>query len=370
MSKFAPHVCVVGAGPAGLAAAIALRQTSCKVTVVDCAVPPVDKACGEGLMPDSIAALAELGIEIPPGVGFPFRGIQFSNRLSSVQADFPNGLARGVRRTVLHNLLIEHAAKFGVAIVWHAKHVLLTGDGVSLRGQALTADFVIGADGQNSSVRRQANLDSVRHETRRFGFRRHFRVAPWSSYMELHWGSRSQIYVTPVAADEVCVAVISRDSRLRLEEALGDFPRLNDDLRNAEPVSAEMGAISASRTLKSVCSRNTALVGDASGSVDAITGEGICVSIKQARALAMAIESGNLGHYQREHRKLMRRPQTMASLMLMLERNAQVQRRALAGLAETPGLFRSLLKIHVGAANYADLCSWNLFNFGRAFLAA
>ena len=121
-------------------------------------------------MPDSLAALGELGIEIPPEVGFPFRGIQFSDRLSSVQADFPSGLARGVRRTVLHNLLIQHAARAGVSIAWDAKHVLLTGQGVSLRGQALTADFVVGADGQNSSIRRQANLDRVRHEKRRFGF--------------------------------------------------------------------------------------------------------------------------------------------------------------------------------------------------------
>jgi flavin-dependent dehydrogenase len=353
-----------------LAAAIALRQTLCEVTVVDCAVPPVDKACGEGLMPDSIAALGELGIEIPPGIGFPFRGIRFSNRLSSVGADFPNGLARGVRRTVLHNLLVQHAAKLGVSIVWDAKHVFLTEDGVSHNGRSVRADFVIGADGQNSSVRRQANLDKVRREERRYGFRRHFGITPWSPYMELHWGSQSQIYVTPVAADEVCVAVISRNSQLRLEEALGDFPDLKGRLRNAEPVSTEMGAISTSRIFKAVYCGNTALVGDASGSVDAITGEGICVSIKQAGALAMAIKSGNLARYARVHRELMRRPQTMASLMLMLERNAQLQRRALAGLAQTPGLFRSLLGIHVGAANFADLCSWNLFNFGRAFLAA
>lgn len=338
--------------------------------VVDCAVPPIDKACGEGLMPDSIAVLRELGIELPPEVGFPFRGIQFSNRFSSVQADFPNGLARGVRRTVLHNLLIEHAGRVGVPILWDAKHVRVTGHGVSLRGDLVRADFVIGADGQNSSVRRQANLDKVRREKHRYGFRRHFRIAPWSPYMELHWGSRSQIYVTPVAADEMCVAVISRDSHLRLEEALGDFPHLNQHLRDAEPVSAEMGALSASRTLKSVCRVNVALVGDASGSVDAITGEGICVSIKQARALAIAIRNGNLAQYEREHRRLMRRPQTMASLMLVLERNAGLQRRALAGLAKTPGLFRSLLGIHVGAADFTHLWSPNLFHFGRAFLEA
>src|SRR3954447_23464714 len=134
--------------------------------------------------------------------------------------------------------------------------------------------------------------------------------------MELHWGNRSQIYVTLIAADEVCVAVVSRNSQLRLEEALADFPHSKDHLRNAEPVSAEMGALSASRTLKSVCRGNTALVGDASGSVDAITGEGICVSVKQARTLAMAITRGDLTHYGREHRQVMRRRRRIASLML------------------------------------------------------
>src|SRR5207245_6117621 len=117
--------------------------------------------------------------------------------------------------------------KVGVSTIWDAKRVQLTRDGVSLRGRAITADFVVGADGQNSSIRRQANLDRVMQEKHRFGFRRHFRVAPWSPYMELHWGSRSQIYVTPVAADEVCVAVISHNSQLRLSEALREFPQLS-----------------------------------------------------------------------------------------------------------------------------------------------
>jgi flavin-dependent dehydrogenase len=173
-----------------------------------------------------------------------------------------------------------------------------------------------------------------------------------------------------VARNEVCVAVISRDSKLRLDEALDDFPELSGHLRKVEPVSAEMGALSVSRRLKSIHRNNVALIGDASGSVDAITGEGICVSVKQARALAVAIESGDLGRYQDEHRKLMKRPETMASLMLMLQCRAQLQSRVLAGLARNPALFRSLLAVHVGAAQFTDLCSWKLLDFGRAFLAA
>ena len=138
----------------------------------------------------------------------------------------------------------------------------------------------------------------------------------------------------PVASDEVCVVVISRDSKLRLQEALSDFPEVSSRLMGVAPASTEMGALSVSRSLKSVRRKNVVLIGDASGSVDAITGEGICVSVKQAHALAVAVENGNLELYQQLHLKLMRRPQTMASLMLTLQRNAHLQRRALAGLAQ------------------------------------
>lgn len=363
-------VCVVGGGPAGLAAAIALRQRRFQVTVVDCAVPPIDKACGEGLMPDSIAALRELGIEVPADLGSPFRGIRFADRRSSVYADFPTGCARGVRRTVLHDLLVEEAKRGKIEMIWNAKHVQLAPGGVSVGRYLLRSDYVIGADGQNSRLRRQAHLQEFTREKRRYGFRRHFRVAPWSCYMELHWGARCQIYVTPISPDEVCVAAISSDPKLRLDDALEDFPELHGHLRHAEPLSAEMGALSVSRTLKSVYRDNVALIGDASGSVDAITGEGICLSLRQARALAAAIDTDNLEQYQREHRKLMKRPQTMASLMLMLGCNAELQRRALAGLAHNPKIFQSLLAVHVGAAQFSNLWSWDLLRFGRGFLAA
>jgi menaquinone-9 beta-reductase len=370
MFNSTPDVCVAGGGPAGLAAAIALKRIGCAVVVVDCAVPPIDKACGEGLMPHSLLELRELGIEIPDGAGFPFRGIRFADRHSSVCSGFPNGLGKGVRRTILHELLIQRATDLAIPMIWNAKHIDLVEGGISLGNRLLNAGLVVGADGQNSRIRRQSGLDEVTREKRRYGFRRHYRVAPWSSYMEVHWGARSQIYVTPVAPDEVCVAVISGDSKLRLREGLCDFPGVQRQLKSAEPVSTEMGALSVSRTLKSVSRKNVALIGDASGSVDAITGEGICVSIKQAHALAIAVKNGDMHEYQQFHRKLMKRPRQMAFLMLMLERSGHLQRRALAGLARNPALFTSLLAIHVGAGRLGDLWSRELLGFGRAFLAA
>jgi len=363
-------VCVVGGGPAGLAAAIALRREDSAVTVVDCAVPPVDKACGEGLMPDSVSALAGLGIEIPADVGFTFRGIRFADEHSLVSADFPNGVAKGVRRIALHQLLIEHAVRQGISLIWNAKHVRMVEGGVSVDGQLIEAQLIVGADGQNSQIRQQAALHQVTQEKRRYGFRQHYRMTPWSAYMELHWGPSSQIYVTPIAPDEICVAAISRDPKVRLQDALRDFPQLNRRLKDAVPRSQEMGALSVTRSLRRVQRDKVVLVGDASGSIDAITGEGMCLAFKQALALAAAVRAGDIRQYQALHRALMKRPQTMSSLMLTLERNRQIQRRALASLTRHPEIFESLLAIHVGASSFRELCSWRLLQFGRAFLAA
>lgn len=355
MLKARSNVCVVGGGPAGLAAAIALTNEKYAVTLVDCGVPPMDKACGEGLMPDSIAALRELGVEIPADVGFSFRGIRFADAHSAVFADFPNGVAKGLRRTVLHQLLVRHAIGQGVSFVWNAKHVLLTVAGVSLDKQFIKADLVVAADGQHSEIRRQAGLHRVTRETRRFGFRRHYQIAPWSSYMELHWGTGSQIYVTPIAPDEICVTIMSRYPGVRLGHALSGFPELRERLGDAEPVSSQMGALSVSRTLACVHSNNVVLIGDASGSVDAVAGQGMCLGFKQALALAAALKSGDIQRYQGAHKKLMKRPRAMASLMLTMDRDGPFRSLTLAGLARYPEIFKSLLAIHVGGSPFGDL---------------
>ena len=70
-------VLVIGGGPAGLAMAIAARQHGLTVAVADGIHPPIDKACGEGLMPDALAAFKRLGLQLPPAEAYPFRGIRF-----------------------------------------------------------------------------------------------------------------------------------------------------------------------------------------------------------------------------------------------------------------------------------------------------
>lgn len=339
-------VCVAGGGPAGLAAAIALRRVGFGVAVVDCAIPPIDKPCGEGLMPAGIAALRELGVTIPAGIGRPFKGIRFSDGCSMVEAEFSLGAGLGIRRTELHRFLVQKAAEAGVVMIWGAKQVQLASGGISTGRQFVEARLIVGADGQNSSIRRQAGLHRIQSERRRFAFRKHYRIAPWSDHVEVWWGAQRQIYVTPLAEDEVCIAMVSRDRSPHLDGALADFPEIQKRLAKAIPTSSEMGAVTASRHLRCVHGSNVALVGDASGSVDAVTGQGLELSFKQAAALARSLRAGDLRRYQREHEAMCGRPRAMTALLLSLDRHPTVRRKALATLARWPKMFQLLLDVH------------------------
>jgi flavin-dependent dehydrogenase len=342
-------VFVVGGGPAGLAAAIAARLKGFDVVVADVRQPPIDKPCGEGLMPDSFAALRRLGVRLDPEQSFTFRGIRFHGAGVSVAAAFPSEQGVGIRRTRLHELLIDRASEVGVSMLWGTRVSGLSGETVLLDGAEVACRWVVGADGQNSRVRRWAGLDASRHESERYGFRRHYRIAPWTDHMEVYWGSGCQMYVTPVSSEEVCVAVISRDSHLRFDHALPQFPELAMRLAYACASTVERGSVSASRRLQAVFHRRTILIGDASGSVDAITGEGLSLSFHQALALADALAGDNLEAYQAGHRWLMRRPAFMGSLMLSLDRFPCLRPLALRGMAFVPAIFEKLLAVHVGA---------------------
>ena len=237
-------VFVIGGGPAGLATAIAARQRGFDVVVADGAEPPIDKPCGEGLMSDGRAALEHLGIRIPAELAYPFRGIRFVSSGLSVDASFPNGAGQGVRRTVLHSIMVARAETAGISLLWHTPVTGLHPDGVLLGKHLVRSRWVVGADGGHSRVRHWAGLDHYRSDRTRFAFRRHYHISPWSDCMELHWGPRCQIYVTPVAADQVCFVLVSRDPHLRLDAGLRAFPELVSRLRGAEPSSGERGAIS------------------------------------------------------------------------------------------------------------------------------
>jgi len=344
---FDTDVFILGGGPAGLATAIAARREGFRVILADAQCPPIDKACGEGLMPDSLAAAARLGIDVP-SEGHPFKGIRFSGPTNSVAAEFSHGTGLGVRRTFLHEWLVRHAEREGVELKWNSPVRGIQDTNVRLAQQTMTARWIVGDDGMRSSVRRWAGLDHVKSERIRYSFRRHYRIAPWSEFVEIHWAEGCQLYITPVSAAEICVVVMSRDSQFRLDQALSLFPDVKARLDKCEPATVERGALAATQRLKRVIRGNIALVGDASGTVDPITGKGVYLGFQQAAALAAALRSGDLAQYQHAHRQIARRPMFMADLMLLMDRWPGIRARALVALEAHPHLFADLLAIHEG----------------------
>jgi flavin-dependent dehydrogenase len=153
--------------------------------------------------------------------------------------------------------------------------------------------------------------------------------------------------------------VISR-GEVRVADALREFPELQNRLAKAKAVSAERGGLSISRKLPNVCDHSVALIGDASGSVDAITGEGLSVGFSQSVALAQALRSGNLEEYRRDHAAIMRRPRAMQAILLGLDLSREIQRRSLRALEAHPDVFASLLRAHVGTSSLMDVCSIDL----------
>src|SRR5215469_10639049 len=126
-------VFVVGGGPAGLAAAIPARHRGFRVVVADGAQPPIDKACGEGLMPDGLAALERLGLQLPAADAFPFRGIRFLSTKLAADALFPQGgVGLAVRRPTLHRFMIERAEQMGAALLWRTSVTGISREGVQL----------------------------------------------------------------------------------------------------------------------------------------------------------------------------------------------------------------------------------------------
>lgn len=341
-----PDILVVGGGPAGLAAAIAGAQKGFRVTVVDSRKPPINKPCGEGLLPQAVDALRDLGIHLHSSLGHPFEGFRFVDDSYSVTAPIANGRAIGLRRTVLHQLLIDRAEECGVEVRWGAHVSSLESRGAGIDGRFVPFRYLIGADGQNSAVRAFAHLGSRWTIERRFGFRRHYAVAPWTNLVEVHWARRSQMVVTPTAKDEVCISLFVDDSKMRMESALGLFPEIAANLRGVAPTSTEAGSMLAFRRARRVVRGNIALVGDAGCTVDAVSGQGVSLALQQAGLVAHALAAEDLAAYQSAHNHLTLAAMRMTRLLLVMNSSVWLRRKVLRLFSMRPSVFAEMISVH------------------------
>ena len=297
-------VLVVGGGPVGLATAIEARLRGLTATIIE---PRhgvdgggIDKACGEGLMPGALPALARLGVD-PPGFplrGVSYRGVDYRGGEKRVDHHFTAGEGRGVRRTALHDALAERARSLGVVVVG-GKVDALDQDSQSVTACGIRARYLVAADGLHSTVRRLTGLERpIGARGRRYGVRRHFHVEPKTDLIEVYWTPTVEAYVTPVGDGVVGIAMLGRRG-LDFEAALAGIPALASLIKGAEPASELRGAgpFRQSTTRRSL--GRVLLVGDASGYVDAITGEGIRVGLAQAEAAIASVSRDDPHSYER-----------------------------------------------------------------------
>jgi menaquinone-9 beta-reductase len=320
---------VVGGGPVGLAAAIEAKLAGLSVVVIEPRSGVIDKACGEGLMPGAIPLLERLGV-FPSGK--PLIGVNYRGAQRSVHHRFSQGPGLGVRRTELHTQLRQRAEELGAAfktaiveqisqdMSWVSAHCGQSG--------AVRARYLIGCDGLHSSVARLAGLSATVRSGRkkRYGIRQHFEVTPWSEFIEVHYTAKAEVYITPVSDHQVGVAVLGRKAN-DFDETIAQVPELSGRLEGALPASDRSGAGSFPRITKRRTAGRVLLVGDASGYVDAITGEGLRLGFAQARAAIECIGKDSPKTYERRWRQV--------------TRDFRVLTYGLASLANSP--FRSLI---------------------------
>lgn len=340
---------VVGGGPVGLACAIEARLSGMDVLVVEPRPGPIDKACGEGLMPGALTALHRLGVDPP---GHPLAGIAYVDSTTRVEHRFSGGPGRGVRRTALHAALLERATTLGArflharvsAIQHEPDGVALTVGAASSAEASLHAPWVIAADGLHSPLRRMLELDGrpQRGGLRRFGVRRHYTVAPWTDLVEVYWSAGAEAYVTPVDDTTVGVAVLGRRP-LDLEAALAGIPDLAARLAGAPVASGVRGAGPLLQRSRARTAGRALLAGDASGYVDALTGEGLRVGFAQAQAAVAAIRDSSPRQYERAWRDATREFRVLTTGLVVAARSG-FRPRIVPTAASRPNVFGAIIE--------------------------
>ena len=324
---------VAGGGPVGLATALYAARAGLDVGVVEPREGVIDKACGEGLMPGAVAALTDLGVPLD---GHPITGIRYLAGDRRAEAAFRHGPGRGVRRTTLHAALSSAVLAAGVKTDHRAVRT------VEDRGDHLLVDdeptrYLIAADGLHSPVRRLAGLDAPVTRHRRYGQRCHLSVEPWTSLVEVHWADAGEAYVTPVGEGLVGIAVLS-DERRPLADLLGDFPELAERAAGQEAEQVRGAGPLRQRSRRRVAGR-VLLVGDASGYVDALTGEGIALGLAQARAAVEAVRVGRARDYELAWRRLGWRHDLLTQGLLTATRHPALRSRVVPAAARMPAVF-------------------------------
>ncbi len=351
---------VVGGGPAGLAVAIVAAEQGPSVLVIERRDFPPDKACGEGVLPPGVKALQRLGIadRFDHSTSYPFAGIRFIQEDGSAAESFLPSNGMGIRRTVLVEALSRRAKEVG-AVLRHrcsvngfeansSEAVVHTTEG------KVFARLVVAADGLHSPLRKAAGLDAAPSARRRFALRQHYKIRPWTNFVEVYVDEKGEAVVTPVSDDSVGINFVWEDGVIaepKIPALKGRFPSLLARLGDAPPISSIRGAGPMARAATRRNSDRMVLVGDAAGFVDSISGDGLSIAFNSALILGRHLPEilrrdaarQSMQAYEREARRVYRGYWLVTNGLLMVARHPRIRRRIINSLMRHPGIFRELM---------------------------
>jgi flavin-dependent dehydrogenase len=360
---------VVGAGPAGAAAALFAARRGHRVIVFDKQIFPRDKPCGEGLMPSGRPALRELGLEndVVSGGAPPLNGVQFGlPEQPAVEVPFP---AHDGERAGLGIRRLDFDARLAEALSRHpqiqfcprteAFDVRTTADGlttvVTTSGE-LRAGFVAVADGLRSAFRHRLGWTRGPRPPHRYGIVAHWLMdAPVDPWVRITFDRGLEVYEGPVAGNQRMVGLLCYQDRMRefggrLDSRYREIAQsLRPELRNADLVGSVSAVGPFWYRASTVARGRIFLIGDAAGFTDPITGEGIAAALRQARAFAAVLDRPKPEReYRIAHRRLTQDPRRVAALLLRLSRTPALVERGIRSHQRAPQTLVSLLGVGFG----------------------
>ncbi len=394
-------VIIAGAGPAGLAAALAFAQRGVRSLILEPRTGSQTKVCGEGLMPTGLAVLRRLGVaEFPDESSRALVGIRYiAADGGRAEARFAEGPGRGMRRETLSSILLAHAEQdaririeFGVECVGYAPQEGSVAVRVRRRSprseQTFQTRLLVGADGLRSQTRRLADLELGKRGPERWGARQHFQLTPWTDFVEVYCSVGLEAYVTPAGPQAVNIAFLWDRRRIQPSPAgsqlfaglLARFPELQARLNGASALDAPAAIGPLYRAVASPIAEGLALVGDAAGYLDAITGEGLSLAFEGAEALADAsaphllreggpLSAAELAGYRAAYARLTRNYYVVTRLVLELAAYPRLFSLITAALGLRTDLFTRMLSVNMGRRSLWTLLA-DLPGFGVALLRA
>ncbi len=317
-------IAIVGAGPAGATLAALLAARGRSVALIDRDAFPRDKLCGEFLSYDALPLVDELGVRRT----LEERGVpeiarcRVVGRSSTYEFDFPKS-ARGVSRMLLDDVLFRTALARGAIALQGRSAAGLANNSVTLDdGTVVRARVLAGAWGRWGRFDQQLARAFVRDRAHRnFGFKRHYRAGGpqpanvTEDVIELYAFRRGYLGVSSVEGGLTNVCGLVHASRLAQHK--GRWDAFVAHIREEEPkldsmygrlVPAQDHYLSSEPVIfraRSAVEEGIFMVGDASGVIDPLTGNGMAMAIQSAFLAAPYIELalGNRTRAENEYRE-------------------------------------------------------------------